>query len=270
MDNRHWPAAHPQHERVKVASPGECVTRFAGLGSYGRAALERAARLADAGWSAPPALLRHGFLTLQFAPGTPVTPDDVDRALVDRAADYLAWLRRHEATSVRAPVDGLVNMLQVNVSETLGADATAAARIADAARGFDEPAVAIDGRMLLHEWIRSGTGILKTDAIDHHRDHFMPGIADVAWDVASFIVEAQLDDRWCNGFVQRYAAASGDDGIRERLPFYRTAYLAFRTGYCAMAEQSVRCAAERERFARARTRYEELLRQVLTARLDAA
>lgn len=266
IEVRHWPPVHPQHERVKMVLPDGRLTRFAGLGSYGRAALQRAERLAGAGWSAPPESLRHGFLTFQVAPGTPVTPDDVDRTLVARAADYLAWLRRHEATSTRASVDRLVNVLEVNVGETLGAEyASAAAGIADKARIFDEPAVALDGRMLLHEWIRSGSGVVKVDAIDHHRDHFMPGTADVAWDVAAFIVEAHLDDYWREWFVRRYASASRDDGIGERLPFYTATYLAFRAGYCAMAEQSVSCTAERERFTRARTHYEGLLRQVLRA-----
>jgi hypothetical protein len=186
--------------------------------------------------------------------------------LVSCAADYLAWLRRHEATPARASVDGLVQMLGVNVAETLGMEYTgAASRMADSARVFDEPAVAIDGRMLLHEWIRSGTGVVKVDAIDHHRDHFMPGTADVAWDVAGFIVEARLDDQWRDWFVQRYASASGDDRIHERLPFYAATYLAFRAGYCAMAQQSLRCAAERARFALERTRYAGLLRDTLDA-----
>lgn len=259
-----WPAAHPQHERVKVVVPNANIVRFAGLGSYGRAACTRAARIAEAGYSPEPVSFRRGFLTLQFAPGAPATRSEVDRALLDRAADYLAWLRRHEATTSRASVENLAEMLAVNVREALGAEyVDAATGLVENARVFDEPAVAIDGRMLLHEWVRSGDSVMKVDALDHHRDHFMPGIADISWDVAGFVVEGGLGDSRRERFVQRYASRSGDATIAERLPFYTAAYLAFRTGYCAMAEQSLTCAAERERFARARMRYERTLRHAL-------
>lgn len=261
-----WPAAHPQHERVKFVGADGRLARFAGLASYGRAALARAERLADAGWSPQPDLLQHGFLTLHFHPGTPVTPDRMDGALVDRAADYLAWLRCHETTSSRASIEPLCHMLAVNVGETLGVGpAGAAARLADRACTFDEPAVAIDGRMRLHEWIRTDAGLVKVDALDHHRDHFMPGVADAAWDVSGFVVEAGLDHAARDRFVERYASVSGDRGIVERLPFYTAAYLAFRTGYCAIAMHSAGDAAERDRFTRARAGYERRLREALDA-----
>jgi hypothetical protein len=35
-----------------------------------------------------------------------------------------------------------------------------------------------------HEWLRVGDRHVRTDALDHHRDHFLPDMTDTAWDVA--------------------------------------------------------------------------------------
>jgi hypothetical protein len=259
-----WPPVDPQHERIKRLSSDSRIARFAGLGTYGIAGRERSERLGTAGWTVPPQECQRGFLVSRFVQGRALRHEDVDRAVVERAAAYLAWLRRHEATPGRAQADSLRDMLIVNVREALGDDAaTVAARMADAAAGFHEPAVAIDGRVLLHEWIRTPDGLVKVDALDHHRDHFMPGLADIAWDVAGFIVEARLARQTREDLVDRYAAGSGDRSIRARLEFYTAAYLAFRVGYCAMAGHSVCEADERTRFARAEAVYRRQLRVTL-------
>ena len=49
--------------------------------------------------------------------------------------------------------------------------------------------VAIDGRMLPHEWLETRMAIVKADALDHHDDHFFPGCQDIAWDIAGASVE---------------------------------------------------------------------------------
>ncbi len=48
--------------------------------------------------------------------------------------------------------------------------------------------------MLPHEWLLTATGYMKTDALDHHDDHFLPGCQNIAWDVACASVEFELDD----------------------------------------------------------------------------
>ncbi|MBZ5585043.1 MAG: hypothetical protein LAQ30_23105, partial [Acidobacteriia bacterium] len=39
----------------------------------------------------------------------------------------------------------------------------------------DGAAIALDGRMLRHEWLETARGYMKADALDHHDDHFFPG-----------------------------------------------------------------------------------------------
>ena len=43
-----------------------------------------------------------------------------------------------------------------------------------------------------HEWIRTTSGWIKTDALDHHNDHLLPGNQDIAWDIAGAAVEFGL------------------------------------------------------------------------------
>jgi hypothetical protein len=109
-------------------------------------------------------------------------------------------------------------------------------------------AVALDGRMLPQEWLQTAEGFVKTDALDHHDDHFYPGPQDIAWDPAACGVEFHCEER----LLECYTRESGDHGVAGRLPFYRAAYLAFRLGYCDMAAASLGETSDGRRFRRAR------------------
>jgi hypothetical protein len=256
-----WPATHPQHERTKLLAPDGRLVRFAGRGACGVMARARAERLAAAGWTAAPGALRLGFLESALVPGRPLRAYD-DEALC-RAARYIGWLRRHEATTCAAATDRLAEMLLVNARMALGDDAArAAARLADDARRFSEPAVAIDGRLQPHEWVLGPGGLVKTDALDHHRDHFLPGPTDAAWDLAALGVEGRLIDEARARVLDAYVRASGDAAVAHRLPFHLAAYAALRVGYCTLAEPVVD-EEERRRFVEARTRYLAALRSAL-------
>jgi hypothetical protein len=124
----------------------------------------------------------------------------------------------------------------------------------------DVPAVAVDGRMLPHEWLRTPHGILKTDAVDHHDDHFFPGPQDIAWDVAGFVSEFGLAEKAARGFTGEVAALSGDRSLRARLPFYRIAYLAYRVGYASMAARTLGPSRDGTRMAALVRRYRQQLR----------
>ena len=91
-----------------------------------------------------------------------------------------------------------------------------------------------DGRMLPHEWIATPTGYLKTDALDHGDNHFYPGPTDIAWDLAGAICEFDLNDQEREFLIDNYVQRSADRSVRERLPFFTAAYLAFRIGYATM------------------------------------
>jgi hypothetical protein len=259
-----WPAVHPQHERVKfILNEGAQVARFAGLGDAGVSTYQRAARLADGGWCAEPARLQHGFLTQPVIGGRPMTRRDVGARFLTHAADYLAWLRRHESGTDSADVDALTRMLRINAAEAFGDTVTPAIdRLVTDLGRTAEPATRIDGRLAPHEWLITPAGFAKTDALDHHRDHFFPGATDVAWDVAGLIVETGVAAGEAERVLERYVAGSGDRFIARRLPFHLAAYLAFRLGYCTMAMESLG-GEEQQRFRAERDRYARGLRRAL-------
>ena len=166
-----WPAAHPQHERRKYfadpqqrAGPEHQVLRFAGLGRYGSAKLDRARMLAAAGFAPAPRCLERGFLTEAWVEGRRLTERDGSRPeVLERIAAYSALLFRHCQTGGRARTEDLADGLD-----------------RPAPHGFDEPEVAVDGRLLPHEWTETGAALIKVDALDHHADDFLPGCRDIA------------------------------------------------------------------------------------------
>jgi hypothetical protein len=67
--------------------------------------------------------------------------------------------------------------------------------------------VELDGRMLPHEWLITEAGYKKTDALDHHDDHFFPGAQDIAWDLAGAAVEFRMSP---DALVDRYLREQRD------------------------------------------------------------
>jgi len=262
-----WPAVHPQHERRKYLAPGRParLIRFAGLGRRGAALARRAAELAEAGFGPRPLGLAHGFLALGVIPGSPVRERHAPAALLDTAARYLAHLKREYPCDPGAGAAELVELAAANTAEALGEDWGERARAALLGQGgvWDAGAVALDGRMMAHEWIRTREAYLKTDALDHHDDHFYPGPQDVAWDLAGACVELGLPREAERYLLERYAAVSGDRDAARRLPAYRVAYLAVRVGYATLAMQALALTPEGQRFRRAVARYAARLRGAL-------
>jgi hypothetical protein len=262
-DESEWPAAMPSHERVKLYHPSErMVYRFAGLGRYGETRRARAEALAGAGLGVVPGALVDGYLPLPCEPGRPCTRDDASQDLVERIAAHVAYLSR-ACPARRAPgLDEVQHMIETNARE---ADPSIAvpplAAWGSAIR--DAPAAAIDGRMLAHEWIRTRSGFLKTDALDHSADHFFPGTQDPAWDLAGAAAEFELSPAAARMLVDRYAQRSGDRGVRSRVLFHEVAYAAFSLGYAAFAAHSLRGSPEAGRFDARCIRFRARLRAAL-------
>jgi hypothetical protein len=261
---RSWPAVQPQHERRKylTEAEGPFILRFAGLGRHGRSRLNRARRFADAGFGVEPVHLENGFLTLRWIDGDPQTAASMRSSTyaVDRTAEYIALVGQMFRRQEVARVGEIIGMMQTNVREALGDEAsTALDPLASEAQSFEEPAVAIDGRMLPHEWILSGDRLWKVDALDHHADDFFTGERDIAWDVAGAIVELDLADGAASALVDAYRSRSRDRTIAKRLPFYQAAYLAYRLGYATMAAESLNGTDDGVRFTELQTRYRRSL-----------
>jgi hypothetical protein len=267
-DERAWPAVQPQHEVRKAWIPTRgSIVRFAGFARYGAAKRHRADRIAGAGFGPDPEWLEGGYLSTAFVDGTPCTR--ATPALLDRIADHVAFLVRAFPAGRSPDVPQLEEMIRTNIRIGLGENV----HLPDLA-GFrgplaNAPCAGIDGRMLPHEWIGAGGRYTKVDALDHHADHFYPGIQDAGWDLAATAFEFRLDHGGLGHLVSRYEAASGDGDIRARLPFYDLAYPAFRLGYATLARGSVD-AREAGRFDGVITRCRARLRALAGITLPSA
>ena len=261
-----WPAAMPRHERVKVLLPDErLIVRFAGLGRYGDARRSRAAALAEAGLGPGPGPLTAGCLTLPFVSGHPCAPRDADAELVARAATHVAFLARRYPARRSPDLEDLQIMVEHNLREL---DPSLSPLDLGGCRSLLEsaPSMAVDGRMQPHEWIRSGTSLVKVDALDHAFDHFYPGTQDPAWDLAAVEAEFRLGRELSSILIDSYSRLTGDTGARLRLPYYRVAYAACQAGYAAHAAQSLEDDGEVRRFERRRDFFVDRVRALAGAR----
>ena len=260
------------HERRKYlardANGRMVVLRFVGLGRRGEALRARAERLARSPSGVAPGQLRDGFLALEHVGGRPFAPGAADRDLVAAAAAHVAWLHEHESVGETPDVDRLIAMVKVNAGEALGPGAAAAVvrRLErERARVASGPVIAGDGRMLPHEWIQGATRLVKTDALDHHDDHFFPGAQDPAFDLAGAIAEMNLDRGGADELVARYAALATDPDVRERLPFYEAVYAAWRARLLHSRRAAPRRRPRRPQFAREAHRFGDRLQATARA-----
>lgn len=261
------PAVQYQHERRKYLAREEgrpVLLRFAGLGRYGRDRLARAERLAAAGLGPAPRGLRGGFLGLDWVDGRPLSAREASPDLLRHALGHVSHLASTERTGRPVRTAELRAMMETNVREGLGPDwldrlGPALDRHLPRLDGIE--AVAVDGRMLPHEWLATASGFAKTDALDHHDDHFFPGTQDVAWDVAGLAVEFRLPPRTVAELAEALAAMLGDPGLPDRLPIQEAAYAAWRLGYADLAAGALGGTDDGERFAALAPRYGRHLRR---------
>ncbi len=249
------PAVQPQHERRKYLAHG-LLWKFCGLGRYGIAKLQRALQLSKAGFTPPVRGFRNGFLCSDYVAGSPLHASDLDEDLLQRLAEYLTFVKRQFPASGCVPYTAMRQMICTNTSHDYPAN--------DALIEAGE-LTAVDGRMLPHEWIQTDRGLLKTDAVDHHNDHFFPGCQDITWDLAGASIEFRMSAQQNEQFITAYLKLQPDSTLRLRLEFYRLAYLAYRIGYVSMAAQSLGQDDDRRRFEDLHAYYSRALREMKLA-----
>jgi hypothetical protein len=232
---------------------------------------KRAQALGEAGFGQGTVSLARGFLEQQWIAGQPLRLEKMrTRSVLTRAAAYLAFVRRAFVTADLESIDEVYQMTAANALEGVGRWAVAPIqRLASDARRFDEPRVAVDGRMLPHEWIASADRLMKVDALDHHDDDLWPGCRDIAWDVGGAIVEFGLSNAAAARLVDAYERESGDRTIRERLPFFEVAYLSYRQAYAALAAETLGDSRDGRAFRELRRWYRRSLAERLRRRYPA-
>ena len=258
------------HERRKYlgrdARGRRHVFRYAGLGAWGDAVAERAARLADAGAGPYPTGVADGFIAFPWAEGSPATPAAASDPAFRRAvARYLAARDRVLRTGVAARVEPIAEMLECNAREALGGrDAGLAAALRRLERLPPREAVIPDARLDLHEWVATRGEYVKVDALDHGDGLRLPGPVDPAWDLAGAAIELALDDGAAAELAARHAAATGADAreTMAALAAYRAPYAAWRLADALLSSEEAE-GEDRARFRRRARLYRQALETAL-------
>lgn len=240
-DEAAWPAVCPTWERRKFlvdAADSQWLLRFAGLGRNGEEKLRRAEVLHAAGLGPEPRALLHGWLLERwYGEATPLGGRDLSNADLTAMAGYLA-VRATMVGGEGASVTDLLDMAEFNFASALGRQIDAAfddLRCAAQSLQARVKRVAIDGRMMPHEWLRLPSGrLLKADALDHCVAHDLIGCQDIAWDFAGIFAEFDLGLEKRNCLLKK-ASQAGVGVDLELLALLEPCYLAFRIGQCSMA-----------------------------------
>lgn len=269
-----WPPAFAAQERRKLLLHGErgqVLLRFAGVGRYGEAALERARALAAAGFAPPPLGLVHGFLAQRWVDARPGDLAGIGLAcLVDHVAAYLAFRARAfpAGRDAGAPAAQLLEALRANATEALGAEAGDATRRFEqgAAQAARLPRAAVDGKLERWEWLRASDGsLVKADAVDHAFGHDLAGAQPIAWDVTGAAVELGLPPELERALAARVARDTGEAASPAALALLKAAYLALRVARWELARDGEADPVERARIERTLAGYREALRAAIDA-----
>ncbi len=252
-----WPAAWPGMERLKFLSRDrQQLFKFAGHGAYGESVRYREQMLAASEFGARYFGHQAGFGIQELAGGNQVSDTKPAPALLRHVAKYCAWRTTAlPATVPQVAIHQLEHMAAHNLEQEFGFAPELQLEV-------ERPAIC-DGRMQRYKWRQlANDRWIKLDASTHGDDHFFPGPADIAWDLAALCVEWQLDADGRQFFLTEYRRMSGDN-TAPRLPSYQIAYAAFRLGWSRMAAASVFGTADQGRLLQDAARYRALLDSLL-------
>ena len=271
-EENEFPGIHPHHERRKylLRKRGDytkySMAKFVGLGRYGQELAKRACLLGESGMTPAFQRLVSGFALLDFVEGSPLKAGQVDTVLIETAARYCTFINKQFPTEPTASHGQMVEMVTENIGEGLGQQWLG--KLSHFYQNFtrslyEERIVAIDGRMMPHEWIRTEHGIMKVDHLEHHTDQFFHGPQNIAWDIAGFCIECEIDRTMQERLLSLYSDMSGDVAVYKRLHLYKIAYCAFRLGYVTLAADSLQGDPDAFRYGVLLEKYKKALEDIL-------
>lgn len=266
-----FPPVHPHHERRKFMlvdnseeKKNRWIAKFVGLGKYGASNVERAQKLAEMGFTPSVDQLCNGFAVMPFVEGNVLKASDLDESLIDFVKKYLLFIQKTMGASLQVSYDQMFEMIYTNVKEGMGENWCRCLEkfTPETSSLYEEVAVAIDGRMMPHDFLKTGDRFVKVDHIEHHSDQFFHGVQNICWDIAGFFVEFELDRRKREHFLENFTSI--DSFVNKRQQFFNIAYLAFRLGYVSLAADSLKGEPDAGRFEKLRKKYCTMLKNELT------
>jgi len=278
QSEKDYPAVHPHHEKRKYLLKGKgkenntiLLAKFAGLGNYGKEIIKRGIVLGKSRFCPEIRGYANGFVIMPFIEGVPMKPENVDEEFIKFVAEYFALINNEFTAELTATWENMTAMILQNTTEGLGSEwVENAQRVIKQfpSSSYQHNVVAIDGHVMSHEWIKTENGFKKVDSLEHWSDQFFIGCQNIAWDIAGFIIEFELEEKMKRKLVDHYIRLTNDVDIESRLPFYLTAYCAFRIGYITLANLSVPDTKEKERFAVLKRKFREFLKTQLLKNVD--
>ncbi len=266
-----YPAVHPNHERRKYLlidrsedKKNYWIAKFVGLGKYGASNVSRAQKLAEMGFTPPIDKFYNGFAVMKFVEGKVIKKTDLDDSLIDFVKNYLLFIQKKMGASLQVSYDQMLEMIYINVKEGLGEKWCKCLEkfTPETSSLYEEAAVAIDGHMMPHDFLKTSNGIVKVDHIEHHSDQFFHGVQNICWDIAGFFVEFELDSRKREHFLEHFTSI--DSFVLKRQRFFDIAYLAFRLGYVSLAADSLRGEQDAGGFEKLKKKYCTMLKNELS------
>ena len=113
---------------------------------------------------------------------------DLDESLIDFVKKYLLFIQKTMGASLQVSYDQMFEMIYTNVKEGMGENWCRCLEkfTPETSSLYEEVAVAIDGRMMPHDFLKTGNRFVKVDHIEHHSDQFFHGVQNICWDIAGF------------------------------------------------------------------------------------
>lgn len=261
-----FPAVHPHHERRKYLlenGKNYWIAKFVGLGKYGSRYVVRANKLNETGFTPQVNQLSSGFAVMEFIEGKILQTSDVNDELIDFVKEYLSMMRKSMSSILRVGYDQMLEMIYVNIKEGLGEQWCRYMEKfgQNTSALYEEAPIAIDGHMLPQDFLKTGTGFMKVDHIEHHCDQFFHGSQNICWDIAGFCFEFELDKRKRSHFLEKFVPI--DSSVFMRQPFFNVAYLAFRLGYVTLAADSLMGEPDGAEFLKLKEKYSIMLKNEL-------
>ena len=212
---------------ICTAGAEKIIWNFAGL--MGRA--EQAAQQHEQRGTFAPALIAvgDGFIGIAHVEGQPLTITDKNRDLLRMLARYIRQVA--QPFDDPAAFARLSDMLYRNVQIMF--DDTAAHQVktwVEALPPFRFTQGYGDGNLAPEKWIVSYDKFIKLDSTGRQYDHTLIQQQPVAWDIASAIVEWDLDSAETAHLLSTFYSAGGEPIPADHLRFYCMAYAAFRCG----------------------------------------
>lgn len=267
-DDKSSPAVYQNFEQRKyilIEGPSAYFVKFAGLGHYGKRLFDRAQKLYEGGFSPKAYDMAYGFIRYDFLKGKPLQVNEVNHQILERFASYLAFIGKYFPAEPSVSLEDIKEMVRINVEKGIGSEWKDRLSFVEyhLPESFEKHSVAIDGRMLPHEWLITENGLIKTDSVHHHSGHLLPGALDIAWDIAGTIIEFHLKGDLKEYFLNSYIEYSNDRDISKRLNLYQIAYLSFRLGYSKFADERLGESSDGAKFRDLSRYYSSMLKDML-------